>query len=133
MHSGEILLSGCSALFNEILAFINENVGKKLTLDKITQVCFLSKSHLCRVFKAHMALTVIKYVARRRIELVKQRYSEGISLDTASLRAGFEGCSSFCRTYKKQIYHPPGEDLSNKGGIAFEEYTGCPFGNEYSK
>lgn len=104
-------LSPMPALLAGALSFIDEHLSERISLEQISQHCYISKTHLCRLFKQHMAMTVNEYITRKRIERVKLLVDEGMLISEACFRAGFGDYSSFYRAYKKQMHQPPHKGL----------------------
>ncbi|MBO5452859.1 MAG: helix-turn-helix transcriptional regulator [Clostridia bacterium] len=95
----------------KIINYINENLSEKLSLDEISEKLFLSKYHLCRVFREHTGYTINRYVAYKRILSVKKLCFEGKSLTEASELSGFESYSNFYKTYTKTMGCSPKEGI----------------------
>lgn len=93
-----------------IAEYITDNLTQPLSLDKIADEFFISKSHLCRIFKAATGLTVNKYITMKRLNLARTLFKSGNSLNSACIEAGFSDYSSFYRAYVKKFGHPPGKD-----------------------
>lgn len=97
---------------NKILNFINEQITTDLKLDDIARYMFMSKYHLCRIFKKHTGLTVNQYIAHKRILLVREYYMRGVNLSQASVAAGFTSYCSFYKTYCNLTGKAPKHDIA---------------------
>lgn len=95
----------------KIINYINENLSEPLTLDGISEKLFLSKYHLCRIFREHTGYTVNRYIAYKRILNVKKLCFEGKNLTEASELSGFESYSNFYKTYTKTMGCSPKEGI----------------------
>ncbi|WP_431803605.1 AraC family transcriptional regulator [Halobacillus andaensis] len=84
------------------LDYIEENVDKELTVEKLAEVAFFSPFHFHRVFQAMVGEAVIDYVRQRRLTIAAERlfYSEEKVIDIA-LDVGFHYHESFNRAFKK--------------------------------
>ena len=98
---------------NEIISYINENLTNDMKLDDIATHMFMSKYHICRIFKEHTGLTVNKYITNKRIKLVQDLYANGDSLTDACSKAGFSGYSSFYKAYMTETGKSPKKDIEN--------------------
>ena len=98
----------------DILGFINENITERLTLDDIAKHFFLTKQYLCKMFKKNTGYTINRYIAYKRISLVKEAYFNGMSLSEACYKAGFNDYSSFYRAYSGLTNESPRKSLSQK-------------------
>ncbi len=92
-----------SVRLREIILFINDNLTSPLSLDTISEKFFISKYHLCRLFKEQTGLTVGKYITKKRLLLAETLHSSGLSLTEAALGAGFGDYSSFWHARSKQL------------------------------
>lgn len=97
-----------------ILAYINDNLTQKLTLENISSKFYINKYHLCRIFKATTGMTVNKYINCKRILLVKELHANGKSFTDASLEAGFENYATFYSVYRREMGVSPRIDMQNK-------------------
>lgn len=93
----------------EIVAFIDENLHRDLTLDVIADQFFFSKFYLSRLFKHHMNMTPHAYITERRLLLAKQLLYEGIPPTEVSERCGYTDYSVFFRSFKKFYGVAPGK------------------------
>ena len=97
-----------------ILAYINDNLTQRLTLESISNEFFINKYHLCRVFKATTGMTVNRYINYKRILLAKELHANGKNFTDASLEAGFENYATFYSVYRREMGTSPRNDMQNK-------------------
>lgn len=98
---------------DEIINYINNNLSNDIKLDDIANHMFMSKYHLCRIFKEHTGLTINKYITNKRIKLVQNIYANGNSLTTACIKAGYSSYSSFYKAYVTETGKSPKNDIEN--------------------
>lgn len=93
-----------------IVAYINRNYAKITTLDTIADDFFVSKYHLCRIFKSAMKVTVIDYLNQIRIKNARQEL-EFSDRDIAEIAtaSGFHSSSYFCNLFRKLMGESPSE------------------------
>lgn len=89
------------ALIKRIISYINVNIDKDISLDKLSSEFFISKYHLCRTFKKSTGFTIREYINKKRLALVDEYSLEGKSLTSSSAMAGFKDYSAFYRAYVK--------------------------------
>lgn len=95
-----------------ILTYINSNLKEDLSLDGIAAKFFLTKQHLCKIFKENTGFTVNKYISYKRIVVVRELYLKGMPLSQACSESGFNDYSAFYRAYYKIMHEPPRKSLS---------------------
>ena len=98
---------------SSIINYINDNLSKDIKLDDIARYMYMSKYHICRVFKEHTGITIKKYITNKRIKLVQNLYADGISLTSACTNAGFSSYSSFYKAYFSETGKSPKSDIEN--------------------
>lgn len=98
-------------LVSSVIEYINDNLTNPLSLQKIASEFFISKYHLCRIFKAETGLTVINYINQKRITNVKKLCALGMNISRACLESGFSAYSTFYRAYVKEYHQKPKDEL----------------------
>lgn len=99
--------SASQQLVRDVVAFINENLTRDLTLDYLADHFFISKFYLSRVFKKHMNVTPHSYISQRRLFLAKQLLYDGLSPTEVYRRCGYSDYSSFFRAFKEKYGFSP--------------------------
>ena len=93
----------------EIMVYINHHLSQHLDLEGIAEHFYLSKYHLCRIFKKHTGFTVNQYITYKRLLLAGELRERGKPLTEAAMEAGFESYSNFYRMYVKENGKAPKE------------------------
>ena len=88
---------------DDILAYINNNISSPLSMEKLSEVFFLSESYICRIFKSATGTTISKYITARRISIAKALLSEGHSVSEAFEKSGFSDYSNFFKAFTKAV------------------------------
>lgn len=88
---------------SQVIYYINKNFRDKIVLDELAERFYLSKYHLCRIFKEATGHTVISYINNRRIAETRELYKSGMSIGNACMEAGFSSYTSFYKAYHKQF------------------------------
>ena len=85
----------------QIIQYINKNYSFINDIEEIAQAFFISKSHLCRLFKKSLGITLVSYLNTIKIKaactLIKED-EEG--LNQIALHCGFNSYSYFCKVFK---------------------------------
>ena len=85
-----------------IVRYINRNYSKIENLETIANAFFISKYHLCRVFKEAMKLTVIDYLTQIRIKNARQLLEfTNNDIGQIAQSCGFHSATYFCNLYRK--------------------------------
>ena len=88
---------------DDILAYINLNIGQPITVEQLAEHFFLSESYICRIFKQATGTTVGKYITARRISIAKAHLNEGASVNEAFEKSGFGDYSNFFKAFTKAV------------------------------
>lgn len=91
----------------DIIIYINEHITENLTLNLISDMFFINKSHLCRKFKKSTGFTISQYINYKKILLVQGLHEGGATLTEASINAGFSNYSYFYKVYRSIIGKSP--------------------------
>ena len=91
-----------------IVAYINANFASIQNISQIAERFYISKYHLCRVFKEAMKVTVIDYLNQVRIQnACRYLRSSGKDVGEIALLCGFHDAAYFCNVFKKQTGQSP--------------------------
>lgn len=91
-----------------ILEYIRVNLAEPLPLDRLTEEFFISKHHLCRIFKAATGFAVGEYIIQYRILKARNLLREGMAVQSAGEAAGFRNNAHFIRTFRTATGESPG-------------------------
>lgn len=92
-----------------ILAYIDDNLTENLSLDRLSDEFFMSKSNMCHLFKETTGFPIKQYITYRRIALARKLMANGYGTLEASVAAGFNDYSNFYKTFKKVMNKSPKE------------------------
>ena len=91
------------------LSYINENITKDLAIDDMAAMCYMSRYHFMRIFKAQTGCTVHNYIRQKRLVLAARLIREGMSASAAAAECGFSDYSAFHRAFSKTFGVSPGK------------------------
>ena len=97
-----------------VIRYINENIDKNVSLDRLARRFFVSKYHLCRIFHKQTGASIFTYYNTKRMALAQQMINSGESATAVALRLGFRDYSTFYRTFRKQTGHSPVRKIPQK-------------------
>ena len=89
-------------LLNEVLAYIETNLGNKITLEDTAKHFYVSVSTITQLFRQKMGTSFYRCVTQRRLIAAKIKIGQGESLEDVSRAVGFTDYSSFYRAFKKE-------------------------------
>ncbi len=89
-------------------AFIGEHQGEDLTLGEVARSVNMSAFYFCKMFRHATGLTFTDYLARIRVEKVKQQLLDPRRrISEAAFAAGFQSLSQFNRVFRRVAGEPP--------------------------
>lgn len=94
---------------HRILRYLNSNLDKPITLEELCREFYISKSHLCRVFRDATGVTLKQYLMAKRLVMARQLLAAGMQPTHVYSRCGFGDYSSFYRAYRKRYGVNPGK------------------------
>lgn len=99
--TGERLVHSDDSLAARVRQYINENIHRDLSLDKLSRRFFVSKYYLCRAFKQQNGTSIHNYINQKRVLYAKQLIEAGETASRAAYKVGFGDYSAFYRAYMK--------------------------------
>lgn len=89
-------------------AFIAEHQQDDLCLDDVARAVGMSSFYFCKIFKRATGLTFTDYLARTRVETVKQQLlNPHTRISEAAYAAGFQSLSQFNRVFRRVAGEAP--------------------------
>lgn len=107
VSDGEQIAHDEGELGARVIRYLNENIDKNISLDKLARRFFVSKYYLCRAFKTHNGISVHGYINQKRVMYAKQLIESGETASGAAYRVGFGDYSAFYRAYVKIVGKAP--------------------------
>ena len=85
-----------------ILAYLDENFHKKITLDDLAERFYINKFYLARLFRERYGSSVINYLLYLRISRAKEllRFTE-MTVEEVGARCGMPDANYFSRAFRK--------------------------------
>lgn len=93
--------SNVPPLIKKIISYISLNLKTDISLDDLASEFYVSKYHLCYIFKKFTGLTIGEYITQKRLALAEDFIKSGETLTGAAAKVGFNSYSSFYKAYKK--------------------------------
>ena len=91
-----------------VLAYIDANISRDITLCDLAQLVSISKYHFIRSFRAATQRTPYAYLVERRLALAVEALRHGTkSIDRIARDAGFQSAPGFSNVFKKHYGMSP--------------------------
>ncbi len=110
VSGGQQMANDEGELGARVIKYLNENIDRNISLDKLAKRFFVSKYYLCRAFKKHNGISVHGYINQKRVAYAKQLIDSGETASGAAYRVGFGDYSAFYRAYVKIVGKAPTAD-----------------------
>lgn len=95
---------------------IRNDYEKEMTVTELANICCVSKSHFCRIFKKVTNQTVGRYITEYRLRIAHGMLeSSELTIGQIAQECGFEDPGYFGRCYKKKYGMPPGKTKQKQG------------------
>jgi AraC family transcriptional regulator, regulatory protein of adaptative response / methylated-DNA-[protein]-cysteine methyltransferase len=118
-----------SQLIREVCRYIEENSAERLNMSALSQRFNISSSHLHRVFKRALGVSVADYSRACRMKSFKTAVRKGSDITTAIYEAGFGSSSRLYESSDSSLGMTPAEYRKGGGGIRIRYTTAaCSLG-----
>lgn len=99
---------GAGDMIDRILTYINDNISGRLSLDDISRSLHVDKYYMCHYFKDKIGMTVMDYIADRRINMAKRMLlNTGSTITEISGKCGYSSASYFTQAFTKLVGKTP--------------------------
>ena len=88
-------------LADKALKYMQEHLNEKITLNKISEYCKTSPSHLGKLFKEVTGISTIDYLVKMRLKKAKHLLAGGMSVSQTAEECGFCDVYYFSSCFKK--------------------------------
>ena len=87
---------------HSVLRYVDKNLTSQISLEILAKIACSSKYHFCKVFKKHMGMSPLRYVALKRVKKAEELliYSD-MNISEVAWEAGFNDLSNFNKHFKK--------------------------------
>jgi AraC-type DNA-binding domain-containing proteins len=94
----------------QVLNYIHQNYGNKLTLQEMASACNISKSECCRFFKKVMRQTPFEYLLKYRIQKsIPLLMGQELNITEVAESTGFVSASYYSEIFRRYMYCSPTE------------------------
>ncbi len=87
-----------------VINFMQENISRSITIDKLAEFTHLHPNYFIRLFKQYFGSSPIKYFNNMKINVAKEYLQKGnYSIEEISKTLGFSDLYSFSKFFKKNV------------------------------
>ncbi len=99
----------------QVKKYIDENITEDLSLTFISEEFDINKYYLCHLFKVNIGCSMLQYIKKKRLFLVRSYYEAGMSLLDAAMKAGYKNYSSFYKSCSSELGRAPSKSIDSIG------------------
>lgn len=99
----------CHEAVKGMLAFVEENMDKDISLQTVAEKLFVNSSYLSRLFKQQIGQAFSDYVLERKMKLAMKGLADGMKVVDAAKLTGYRDVSYFIKVFRKYWGYTPGE------------------------
>ncbi|MDO4328065.1 MAG: response regulator [Lachnospiraceae bacterium] len=105
----ESVTTGSNETLTKALAYIEDNLGERLSLGRVALHVAMNTSYFSRYFKEKMGENFVDYLVRKRIDRAKEKLRfTGLSVETIASEVGYSNISYFNESFRKATGMTPG-------------------------
>lgn len=94
--------------FRKAREYIEINLHRDFSLDRLARHAGISKSYLCKGFKQHYGRPPLDYAIKLRLqEAIEMLYNADMNISEIALRCGYEDIFYFSKLFKKHLGSSP--------------------------
>ncbi len=102
-HTAQALQAEKPELLDRIMAFVEHNYAKSITIGELSGQFYVSGSTVSHLFKQKLGVSFYRYVTQRRLIAAKTLIERGLLLEDVCTQAGFADYSGFYRAFKQEF------------------------------
>ncbi len=92
----------------QIVRYIHKNYAALHSIGELADAFFLSKYHLCHLFKKQLGLSIVAYINMIRVRAACRALAEGErNITELAMAVGFNSSAYFCKVFKEQMKQTP--------------------------
>lgn len=101
-HQKQTVSDNTASILAEVKEYLDFHYKEKLILDELSEMFYMNKYYMIRLFKSIYGDTIINYQIKQRINAAKRmlRFSD-LSIESVGYECGFDDPNYFSRIFKK--------------------------------
>ena len=93
---------------NQMLWYIHTHYTENISLEDLTEITFCSKSHLSRLFKKYVGVSILNYIHALRIERAAAYLKEShMGISEIAEKVGYQNLNHFYKYFKQEKGETP--------------------------
>lgn len=92
-----------------VISYIENNLEKKITIEKLSQIVRLHPNYFFRYFKNAMGVTPIEYINSLRVQRAKEILLSDVPIRSVAAQCGFQSEYYFSRFFREKMGMTPSE------------------------
>ncbi|WP_176706025.1 TIM-barrel domain-containing protein [Paenibacillus hemerocallicola] len=108
-YSGTARTASTPILVKQVIALVEQEIDRELTLQHIAERLHVNSSHLSRVFKRELGKPFSVFLSEKKMLQAKQMLLAGERISDVSVALGYKDSSHFSRVFRKYWGTTPGE------------------------
>lgn len=96
-------------VFTLVCDYIDAHLMEDLTIERLSQEFFVSKSHLSHLFQDTTGIPLHKFIQKKRLAMLRDAIKGGMSISKVFAMSGMKDYSTFYRAFKKEYGITPSE------------------------
>jgi AraC family transcriptional regulator len=94
-------------LIQKTIDYIDANIQKEITVDKLASIAGFSTYHYYRIFSSFVGFSVMEYVTKRKLQFALFELQDGKKIIDVAIDYGFETHAGFTKAFKRCFGYPP--------------------------
>lgn len=100
----------CRVEVKKVIVYIENNINKKISLEKLASVVNMNESYLSRIFKEELNITISDYIKLKRLEYAKELLKQkNMRIKDVAINVGISDQLYFSRMFTKQFGITPSD------------------------
>ena len=101
-RSASVLQAEKPDLLNRVMAYVEENLAQKISLEDTARHFYVSTSTISQLFRQKMGVSFYRCVTQRRLIAAKEQILMGGNLEQIARQVGFSDYSTFYRAFRQE-------------------------------